>query len=154
MRALYLHGFASGVLSGKAQFFQARVAEEGIQLEIPDLAAGDFENLTVSGQLRVVEQLVGSDTVFSSAPAWAAISPRSMPRFMRTRRSWCCWRPRSASRCGGRNNSVLRRAAEWRDSGYMDVFHYAENRHGSGRLGADGGRAALARGTVVQSAGH
>jgi predicted esterase YcpF (UPF0227 family) len=52
---IYLHGFASGPGSHKAQFFRERFADYGIELQIPDLAAGDFSGLTISGQLRVVE---------------------------------------------------------------------------------------------------
>src|SRR3712207_248123 len=63
MRVLYLHGFASGPSSGKAQFFRARLAERGVQLEIPDLVEGDFENLTITGQLAVIERTARGDPV-------------------------------------------------------------------------------------------
>ena len=56
---VYLHGFASGPGSRKAQYFRERFLESGHSLAIPDLAEGDFENLTITGQLRVVERLVG-----------------------------------------------------------------------------------------------
>ena len=35
---VYLHGFASGPASTKAQLFRARLAERGATLAIPDLA--------------------------------------------------------------------------------------------------------------------
>jgi uncharacterized protein len=53
----YLHGFASGPSSTKAQFFRARLAEHGIALEIPDLAP-DFTHLTVTGMLGIVEAIL------------------------------------------------------------------------------------------------
>ena len=53
----YLHGFASGPGSTKAQFFRARLAQEGIALEIPDLAP-DFTHMTVTGMLGIVEAIV------------------------------------------------------------------------------------------------
>lgn len=56
-RVIYLHGFASGPSSKKARFFAERFAQLGIGLEIPDLAENDFEHLTISGQLRVIERL-------------------------------------------------------------------------------------------------
>ena len=62
MNLIYLHGFASGPMSSKAQFFRRRFAELGIEMQIPDLNEGDFERLTISGQLRVIEKLaVGPD---------------------------------------------------------------------------------------------
>lgn len=51
----YLHGFASSPQSFKAQHFAARFADLGISLNIPQLDQGDFENMTLSSQLAVVE---------------------------------------------------------------------------------------------------
>ena len=56
-RFVYLHGFASGPSSQKARFFRDRFAELGIGLEVPDLAEGKFEQLTISGQLAVMERV-------------------------------------------------------------------------------------------------
>ena len=56
---LYLHGFASGPSSSKAQFFRERLGRAGWHVHVPDLAAGDFEHLTITGQLRVIERAAG-----------------------------------------------------------------------------------------------
>jgi len=53
---VYLHGFASGPTSKKAQYFRQRFAERGVELRVPDLAAGDFDHLTISGQLHEIER--------------------------------------------------------------------------------------------------
>ena len=64
MKLIYLHGFASGPMSGKAQFFQRRFGEIAVDMEIPDLSEGHFETLTISGQLRVIERAaIGQDDV-------------------------------------------------------------------------------------------
>ncbi len=60
-RYIYLHGFASGPSSQKARFFRERFVELGMGLETPDLAEGRFEQLTISGQLAVLERTVGGD---------------------------------------------------------------------------------------------
>lgn len=60
-RYVYLHGFASSPQSGKAQFFCKRLAEQGIDLAIPALDGGDFEHLTVTGQLHVVDAAVAGE---------------------------------------------------------------------------------------------
>jgi uncharacterized protein len=62
-RFVYLHGFASSPGSRKARFFEERFRELGIGLEIPDLAEGNFRNLTLSAQLNVLERLCGDDPV-------------------------------------------------------------------------------------------
>ena len=61
MRYVYLHGFASGPTSRKARYFADQFRTCGLELEIPDLSEGDFEHLTVSGQLAVVDRLLGGE---------------------------------------------------------------------------------------------
>jgi len=63
-RILYLHGFASGPASKKAGYFRDRFAERGVSIEIPDLAEGDFDHLTITGQLRVIERAVQDEPVW------------------------------------------------------------------------------------------
>ena len=63
MRIVYLHGLASGPQSSKAQFFAKRFGEMGVPFEAPRLDEGNFEGLTVSGQLKVVDQAVASGPV-------------------------------------------------------------------------------------------
>jgi alpha-beta hydrolase superfamily lysophospholipase len=63
MRIVYLHGFASSPQSGKAQFFARKFRDLGVPFEAPQLDEGNFEGLTISGQLRVVEKAVGEGPV-------------------------------------------------------------------------------------------
>src|ERR1700734_332724 len=58
MRFLYLHGFASSPQSQKARAFESALRKADIPLEIPALDAGDFEHLTISGQLTIIEALL------------------------------------------------------------------------------------------------
>ena len=58
-RIVYLHGFASSPHSSKAQFFLRKFAALGVPMEIPILDEGRFEELTISGQLAVIERAVG-----------------------------------------------------------------------------------------------
>ena len=62
-RVIYLHGFASGPTSQKAQFFRRKCAEHGVALAVPDLAEGDFLGLTITAQLRLLERLAGDGPV-------------------------------------------------------------------------------------------
>lgn len=125
MRYLYLHGFASGAQSRKAQAFRNALGREGIGLEIPDLAAGDFEHLTISGQLRVIDdtlggepaRLIGSSMGGYLAGLYAAAHPEIdrlvllAPAFGFAAR----WRERE------------RAAFElWQETGWRDVFHYGD----------------------------
>ena len=129
-RIVYLHGFASGPGSKKAQFFAGRLAECGVTLEIPDLAAGDFENLTVTGQLDVVERacgkqpviLIGSSLGGYLAALYAARHPEVQklvllaPAFSFVTR----W-PESLG---------PERFEQWKTSGFLTVMHYGEAKEG------------------------
>lgn len=63
MRIVYLHGFASSPQSGKARFFAGKFETLGVPFTAPQLDEGNFEGLTISGQLKVVERAVGQDRV-------------------------------------------------------------------------------------------
>ena len=128
VRLVYLHGFASGPASRKATFFRERLATAGYKLEVPDLSEGDFEHLTIGGQLRVVENLLQGDAatlVGSSmggylAALYAARHPEVIrllllaPAF-RFARHW--------------QEAVGAEALErWRVSGLLPVYHYGDRR--------------------------
>lgn len=126
-RTIYLHGFASGPGSRKAQYFAARFAEAGHQLLIPDLAEGDFENLTLTGQLAVIERLaadapvnlIGSSLGGYLAALYAARHPEAerivlmAPGFGFARR----WPVRLGEEM----------LARWQSTGVLPFFHYGEN---------------------------
>ncbi len=124
MRYLYLHGFASGSRSRKAQAFRAALAAQGIELEIPDLDEGDFEHLTITGQLKVIERtldgeparFVGSSLGAYLGALYASTHPEVdrlvmlAPAFAFTER----WDQVFGSD----------KIAKWRDTGWIDVFHF------------------------------
>jgi hypothetical protein len=127
-RVLYLHGFASGPGSRKAMFFRKRLEAAGARVEVLDLAEGNFEGLTISGQMAVVERaaagrtvsLVGSSMGGCLAALFAARRPEAervvllAPAFAFARR-WA-------------ESLGPARVEEWRRTGFLDVFHYGENR--------------------------
>ncbi len=56
MRIVYLHGFASGPRSSKAQFFGHKFAELGVPFSAPELDEGDFQQLTLTRMVAVAER--------------------------------------------------------------------------------------------------
>ena len=64
---IYLHGFASSPQSQKATAFKKRFSELGLPLTVPDLDGGDFKHLTVSRQIRIINELL--DTYPNAAGA-------------------------------------------------------------------------------------
>lgn len=63
MRFLYVHGFASSPQSKKAEKFRAALAERGVPVDVPAMDQGDFEHLTISGQLQVLENAAAGERV-------------------------------------------------------------------------------------------
>lgn len=118
-RILYLHGFASGPGSKKGRYFAERLPG----LEIPDLASGGFEHLTITGQLAVLDRaarddhvaLIGSSLGGYLAALHAARSPRVerlvllAPAFGFARR-WA------------------ETADDWKRAGYREFYHYGQQR--------------------------
>ncbi|MGH9557627.1 MAG: alpha/beta hydrolase [Bryobacteraceae bacterium] len=62
-RVVYLHGFASSPLSSKARFFEQRFTAAGVPFVAPRLDCGEFERLTITGQLEVVDRAVRGEKV-------------------------------------------------------------------------------------------
>jgi pimeloyl-ACP methyl ester carboxylesterase len=121
MRIIYLHGFASGPGSKKAAFFRERIPG----LEVPDLAAGDFEHLTLTGQIRLIEELANGEAVsligsslggylaamYAAEHAEVAKLVLLAPAFQFAQR----W-------------AETPEARGWRETGVLDVYHYGEKR--------------------------
>ncbi|HYW42804.1 MAG TPA: YqiA/YcfP family alpha/beta fold hydrolase [Bryobacteraceae bacterium] len=125
---LYLHGFASGPASSKARFLRERLEKAGAEVQVPDLSAGDFEHLTLTGQLAVIERtaagrpmsLVGSSMGGYLAALYAA-RHREVARVVLMAPAFDFAR-RWAEYLGPE------KVAEWRRTGTLEVFHYGENR--------------------------
>jgi hypothetical protein len=123
-RLVYLHGFASGPSSSKARYFRERLTGAGWDVAIPALDGGDFEALTITGQLRIVEEalagepapLIGSSLGGYLAALYAARHPE-IPRVALMAPAFD-FAARFRARAG---ESAL---AEWRRKGTADFYHY------------------------------
>jgi pimeloyl-ACP methyl ester carboxylesterase len=126
---LYLHGFASGPASSKAGFFREELERASAPVTVPDLADGDFEHLTITGQLDVIRRaapqgavsLIGSSLGGYLAALYAARHSEVerlvllAPAFGFARR----WQERLG----------VANMERWRETGSMDVYHYGLRRN-------------------------
>ncbi|HXI42892.1 MAG TPA: YqiA/YcfP family alpha/beta fold hydrolase [Bryobacteraceae bacterium] len=121
MRIIYLHGFASGPASKKASFFRQHIPT----LEIPDLSAGDFEHLSISSQIDVIDELAAGEPVSligSSMGGYvAALYATRHPEVERL----VLLAPAFAL---ARTWAAAPEAESWRRTGFLDVYHYGEKR--------------------------
>lgn len=93
-RFAYLHGFASGPEARKGRWLAARLAGQGIELHLPDLNRPSFAELTVTGALAAVDEmvaagppearwcLVGSSFGGYVAARWAELHPERIERLL------------------------------------------------------------------------
>jgi len=129
MRYLYLHGFCSSPGSFKATWFQQRFGQLGIDLSIPDLNLGDFSHLTISGQLDHVRQLIlaesGPITLIGSSLGGFLATLAAEYENQVTKMILMAPAFGFVSRYFDRLDPEL--LAAWRDCGYHQVLHYADN---------------------------
>jgi pimeloyl-ACP methyl ester carboxylesterase len=126
---IWLHGFASGPQSSKGRFVQARLAERGVALQIPDLNAPSFRELTVRRMLAQVDTLAGAEpaVLFGSslggytAALWAAQNPARCTALVLLAPAFDLG-PRWAARMGEAE------VERWRREGTFAFDHYATGR--------------------------
>ena len=126
MNLIYLHGFASGPQSSKAQFFRRRFEELGIAMQIPDLSEGNFEGLTISGQLRVIESTAGGhDVCLIGSSMGGYLAALYAARHLEVKKLVLL-----APAFGFARRWPLmlgeEKVAEWRRTGWLPVYHYGD----------------------------
>src|SRR5271157_938514 len=141
-RIVYLHGFASSPASSKARYFREHLEDAGARVDVPDLAMGDFERLTITGQLAVVEQVAAGDaTSLIGSSLGGYLAALYAARHAEVRRLILLAPAFAFARLWSGSLGAAR-VEEWRRTGSMEVFHYGKNRNC--RLGyqllADAGR--------------
>jgi pimeloyl-ACP methyl ester carboxylesterase len=124
---IYLHGFASGPGSTKAQFFRARLAGVGADLAVPDLAP-DFTRVTVSGMLDVVEPLVEPGTVLLGSSLGGYLATLVASRRPDLVRGLVLFAPAFGFAARWEARLGPEAVAAWRARGTMPVMHYGSGR--------------------------
>lgn len=128
-RIVYLHGFASGPGSGKARYLSQYLRAGGATVDIPDLAENDFAHLTLTRQLAVIDRsvrgepvsLIGSSMGGHLAAIYAA-SHLEVDRLVLLAPAFG-FAHRWPERLGAKA------VADWRRTGWMDVYHYGQGRN-------------------------
>ena len=125
---LYLHGFASSPESAKARFFYRNFAMIGGEVHTPDLARGNFEGLTITGQLEAIDQavkelqpqmMIGSSMGAYLAALYAARSPARIPALVLLAPAMAFAR-RMAQKLGPAEMEA------WKHQGTRLVYHHGE----------------------------
>jgi pimeloyl-ACP methyl ester carboxylesterase len=131
MHYIYLHGFVSGVNSYKGSYLRQQFSQQGLTLHTPDLNGGDFEHLTLTGQLDIIRTLtdslegdiimLGSSMGGYLCALFAEENPRVKqmlliaPAFQFVTRY-----------LAKMDQAVLQR---WKKDGFIEVYHYPSRRN-------------------------
>ncbi len=127
-RVLYLHGFASSPQSKKARFFAARLHAEGFTVEIPDLAASDFEHLTISRQLRLVEELLKEGpAILIGSSLGGYLAALAAARYIEVQKV-ILLAPAFGFSDLWKREMGEEKFNRWRENGTVPIFHYGEGR--------------------------
>jgi len=127
---LYLHGFASGPLSQKGRYFHHQFSMMGGDVFQPDLSEGDFREMTVSSQLKVIDRevrriepvlIIGSSLGGFLAAIYAATRPELVTRLVLLAPAFGIAR-RLAEQVGEDG------LAQWKQEGSRPFYHYGERR--------------------------
>lgn len=128
-RYLYLHGFASGPQSLKAQTLQKNFQNLGLPLAVPDLNQDDFTHLTLSRQLAQGAALIEAQpdpvVVIGSSfggltAAWLAEQLPQVERLVLMAPAFRFlqqWLPRLGEQ-----------RQRWQETGLLPVYHYGQQR--------------------------
>lgn len=121
---VYLHGFASSSASSKARYFAKRLGQHGITLSIPELDGDDFEHLTITGQLAIVDRCVGvtpavllGSSLGGYLAALYAASHTNVERLVLLAPAFD-FHKRWSARLGRQTME------QWKAAGSLPVFHY------------------------------
>ena len=130
---VYLHGFASSPASGKAERFRRELEARGVGYSCPDLNLPAFETLTTSRMLTQVRDVVAGIVegpvalVGSSLGAFVAVHAAGQDTTGKIDRLVLL---APALDFGGNRLRQLgpHGIDEWKQSGSLTVFHYADGR--------------------------
>ncbi len=125
MKFVYLHGFASSPLSRKAQFFAGKLRDLGHGVVVPYLEKEGFRNLTVSGQLRVIEAAAAGQKIrLIGSSMGGYLSALYASNHMEVEKLLLL-----APAFGFADRWKLRlgqaKMAEWKQQGFLEMMHYA-----------------------------
>ncbi len=128
-RVIYLHGFASSPHSRKAIFFAEKLSREGFSVEIPDLAAGDFEHLTITGQLKLIDTLLApGPAVFIGSSLGGYLTALCAARHPAAVTKVVLLAPAFGFHDLWARELGQKKLETWRENGVIPIFHYGEGR--------------------------
>ncbi len=133
LECVYLHGFASGPASTKARHFQNYLGRLGLNVHVPDLNGENFEHLTLTGQLLIIDRLfqesVGESDALLMGSSMGGLLSVLAQRHHKNVRAMILLAPGFG--LNRRWHELLGQSElqRWREEGSIEVFHYLYSKH-------------------------
>lgn len=130
---IYLHGFASGPASTKARYFRTKLQELGLKVHVPDLNGNNFAELTLTGQLGIIDDVMregvrDSDVVLMGSSMGGLLSVLAHDRYPNVR-AMVLLAPGFGLNKRWHELLGADKLHQWRDEGITNVFHYGMNQN-------------------------
>jgi pimeloyl-ACP methyl ester carboxylesterase len=128
-RVVYLHGFASSPQSSKAQYFKRKLVAEGYRVDVPRLDGGDFEALTITRQLAIIDLTVGDGpAILFGSSMGGYLAALHAVRHPEAVAGLVLLAPAFQFPSRWRERYTPEQLEKWKRDGTTPVFHYGENR--------------------------
>jgi predicted esterase YcpF (UPF0227 family) len=127
---IYLHGFASGPGSTKAQFFKTKFEQRGLDVFLPDLNVPTFEQMTLSAQIESVKYVAdeieaGREIILmgsSLGGLLATIASEKLSQYRITKLILLA--PAFSIKARWRDLIGQEGMIQWKETGVKSYFHY------------------------------
>lgn len=124
---MYLHGFASGPSSKKAQYFVPRLRQLGLTVHVPDLNGQSFPDLTITSQLQIIENTTkdagGGDFLVIGSSMGGLLSVLAADRFPCIK-ALILMAPAFGMTARWQDRLGVK-FTEWKQRGAIDIEHFA-----------------------------
>lgn len=126
---IYLHGFASSPRSSKARYLRDRFTEIKLNLEVLDLNQGDFTNLSLTRQIKqTIAAFPSNKSVILIGSSFGALTAAWVAQKQLQVEKLILLAPAFGFPNSWYSKLQPEKIEQWRESNYLSVFHYGENR--------------------------
>jgi uncharacterized protein len=131
VNCIYIHGFASGPLSTKAEYFSARLREKGVGVTVPNMNGADFADLTITGQLHIIDDAAkgsSGDLLLMGSSMGGLLAVLSAHRLSGVK-AVVLLAPGFGLNRRWEERMTREEFSNWQQTGTVDVFHHGVERN-------------------------
>lgn len=133
MECIFLHGFASGPSSTKAKYIGDYLRDKGAIVHVPDLNGANFSNLTLTGQLQIIDGVINKvdrdNSIFLVGSSMGGLLATMAAQKHKEIKALILLAPGFGLNRRWHELVGPDEMRTWQRVGVRDVFHHAHNRN-------------------------